>query len=141
MGGRSTSRVEFTLEGALRFSGNVSFENSGGFASVRTDVQAIDLSGYTGLSLRVIGDGKRYKLSLRHTDDGNAIQYQAALATNSDLETQLWIPFNSFEPRYRGRVVASAPQLDISRIRIIGLLIADQQAGPFELSWLSCEAR
>jgi len=64
MGGVSIAELEFSPEGLLTFSGRVSLENNGGFASVRTQSAQIDLSAYKGLLLKVRGDGKRYSLNL-----------------------------------------------------------------------------
>ncbi|MGI9473561.1 MAG: CIA30 family protein, partial [Rubripirellula sp.] len=41
MGGRSSSRVDRAGEGLLRFSGNLSLANNGGFASMRSRPRAI----------------------------------------------------------------------------------------------------
>ena len=62
MGGVSSSRV-IEHDGVLRFTGEVSLEHNGGFASMQTDVD-LDLHDATGLTLRVRGDGQRYKLGV-----------------------------------------------------------------------------
>ena len=64
MGGVSTSSFEI-IDGIASFRGTVSFENNGGFASARSPLPPIDLTGADALVLRVRGDGKRYKLTAR----------------------------------------------------------------------------
>ena len=63
----STSQFEVT-NGIAVFRGEVSLENNGGFASVRSAPvreNLTDLTGLTAFVLRVRGDGRRYKFSVR----------------------------------------------------------------------------
>ena len=54
MGGISRSTLQLHEDGYALFSGTVSLENNGGFASVRTRAQApMDLSDFEGLSVQV----------------------------------------------------------------------------------------
>ena len=69
MGGVSRSAFGIAEPGIARFSGNVSLENFGGFASVRTPPRDWDTASATAFVLRVRGDGKQYKFTLR-TGDG-----------------------------------------------------------------------
>ena len=63
MGGISAGRMVQT-EAGLRFEGELSLENNGGFASVRRVVEA-DLAETGGVLLKLRGDGRTYKVSLR----------------------------------------------------------------------------
>lgn len=66
MGGQSTSRITFG-DGGLVFSGSVSLENNGGFASARSP-QDPDIgrraTGAKSLRVRALGDGKTYVLKV-----------------------------------------------------------------------------
>ena len=53
MGGRSTSKMEYSEDGSALFTGFVSLENNGGFASTRAAFESLNLSGYAGVILRV----------------------------------------------------------------------------------------
>ncbi|MEY3143383.1 MAG: hypothetical protein RLY21_1876, partial [Planctomycetota bacterium] len=53
MGGRSTGRIAAGEGGTLRFTGELSLENNGGFSQIRTAVPEGTFSGKTGLVLRV----------------------------------------------------------------------------------------
>jgi hypothetical protein len=138
MGGRSRSRVEDTGEGTAVFAGHVSLENNGGFASARTRPGQWNLETYTGIRLRVRGDGKRYKLNLRADPASAGILYRAAFDTRPGTWMTVDLPFAGFVPSFRGRVVPDAPPFDPSRVAAIGLLISDRQAGPFrlEIDWI-----
>lgn len=138
MGGLSQSRLQGTDEGTAVFAGVVSLENNGGFASVRTSLGDVDLSAYDGLIVRVLGDGKRYRLRLRTDDRFDGIAYQATFDTAGEDWQVVQLPFDSFLPTYRGRVLPDAPPLDTAKIRQVAFMIADKQEGPFrlEIAWV-----
>jgi len=46
--------------GHIVFSGNVSLENEGGFASIQNHFAPIDVSSYTHAVIRLKGDGKKF---------------------------------------------------------------------------------
>jgi len=142
MGGVSRSRFSRAAASVARFSGHVSLENNGGFASVRTLARAWPTAGADALVLRVLGDGKTYKFTVR-TDDGfDGVQYQARFTPAAGDWSESTLPTSSFAASFRGRTVASAPALDLGRLRALGLMISDQQAGPFELlvDWIAAVA-
>jgi monofunctional biosynthetic peptidoglycan transglycosylase len=138
MGGRSASRLYMEADEVAVFSGRVSLENNGGFASVRSQPKRVDLEGYAGVELRVRGDGRQYRLRLHNQPGWGAIAYQAAFETVPGQWQTVRFPFSAFRPTFRGRSVPDAPPLDPSQIHTFGLMIADKQAGPFrlELDWL-----
>lgn len=128
MGGRSTSRVS-AANGALTFEGEVSLANNGGFASCRGPV-AIPV-GKDALLLTVRGDGQRYRLTLKRDDAPGTPQYQASFVAPREGQTVRFTP-GDFVASFRGRRV-DAPPLRFEDMRYVGLLIADQQAGPFRI--------
>ncbi len=138
MGGLSQSKMIATGTGTAVFSGTVSLENNGGFASVRAALEELDLSDYEGLVVRIFGDGKRYQLRLRTDNRYDGIAYQASFETADGAWEEIEIPFSSFLPTYRGRRPRGAPPLDAGKISQIGFMIADKQNGPFrlEIDWI-----
>jgi monofunctional biosynthetic peptidoglycan transglycosylase len=138
MGGISQSQMIITSNKTALFQGELSLENYGGFASVRTYPQDFQLAGYAGLILRVKGDGKRYRLRLRNDDKFEGIAYQASFMAQSGKWIDVQLPFREFVPVFRGRVVSDAPILQPDHIRRIGFMIADKQAGHFclEIDWV-----
>lgn len=138
MGGRSWSRLEDGPDGAV-FGGVVSLEDGGGFASVRSAPLALDLSGGSGLTLRVRGDGRRYKLNLRTDAALDGVTWQAPFAPAARVWEDVTLPFAAFEPRWRGRPVPEAGALEPARVTTLGLLVSDRQAGPFrlEVAWIA----
>ena len=138
MGGQSASGLHHDEDGVPAFRGDVSLANNGGFASVRSQPERINLEEYAGLELRIRGDGKRYRFRLRTRSGWGGVAYQAAFDTVPGQWQTVRFPFSTFTATYRGRSVPDAPPLDPSQIYTYGLMIADKQAGPFrlELDWL-----
>jgi hypothetical protein len=133
MGGLSRSSFGLAEPGIARFSGNVSLENFGGFASVRTPPRDWDTAGATAFVLRVHGDGRTYKFTLRTSDGSDGIQYQSRFTPPAGEWSEVRLPIASFVATFRGRKVPFAPSLDAARVRAIGFMVSDRQAGPFEL--------
>jgi NADH dehydrogenase [ubiquinone] 1 alpha subcomplex assembly factor 1 len=141
MGGVSRSAFTPAESGTARFAGTVSLENSGGFASVRTAPRAWNAAGAAAFVLRVRGDGRTYKFTVR-TDDGfDGIQYQSRFTPPAGEWCEIRLPLDSFSATFRGRVVPGAPRLDPARARAVGLMISDRQAGAFDLvvDWIAVE--
>lgn len=137
MGGLSSSRWHLTSEAAV-FQGSVSLENNGGFASVRSASARHDLAGCDIFVLRVRGDGRRYKFTVRTHQGFDGAVYQTSFMTKPGEWEDHRLPLRRFVATFRGRTLSSEPPLDASQVTSIGLLIADQQAGPFrlEVAWI-----
>lgn len=65
MGGVSISSLDYNKDGYATFSGKVSLENNGGFASVRCVTGIVKVQPKGKVILRLKGDGKRYQFRLR----------------------------------------------------------------------------
>jgi hypothetical protein len=133
MGGISRSRLRHDPAGHAVFEGVVSLERNGGFASVRCAPGALGLASARNCILEVGGDARRFKITLLTDDSFDGLNYQAGFATDGSDWLTLRIPLADFRPSFRGREVPGAPALDPARIRQIGLMIAERQAGPFAL--------
>jgi hypothetical protein len=134
MGGVSQSQLRIAPAGHAVFVGQISFENNGGFASVRSlpcDLGRKNVSAYI---LEVCGDGKRYKLNLRTDSSFDGVNYQAQFDPPAGIWTTCRLASADFLPSWRGRSVPDAPPLDTTRVRQIGLMIADRQEGSFVLA-------
>jgi Complex I intermediate-associated protein 30 (CIA30) len=125
MGGTSASSLSWAAGRAL-FAGHLSVENSGGFVSIRTRNFAapIDLTDYEGISLRLRGNGQRYKLFLRPTDQWDGLAYAYSFDTNGLGISNLLLPFRNFRPVQRAKTVNNAPFLDPSRIAGLQIMLS-----------------
>jgi monofunctional biosynthetic peptidoglycan transglycosylase len=137
MGGVSSSRMR-VQEGSAVFEGEVSLENNGGFASVRSGRITRELSGYEGVRLRVKGDGKKYQFRIRTTTAYDGPSYQATFQAEKGAWVEIDLPFAGFAAAFRGRPLPDYPALDPEKIATMGFLIAEKQAGPFhlEIGWI-----
>jgi NADH dehydrogenase [ubiquinone] 1 alpha subcomplex assembly factor 1 len=133
MGGRSHSALLPYAVGVASFSGVVSLEQGGGFASIRTEPQRWRTAGARALVLRCRGDGKHYKFTTRVDDGFDGVQYQARFNPPRGEWAEVELPVAQFVASFRGRTVADAGPLEPARIRQLGLMVSDRQAGPFEL--------
>ncbi len=124
MGGVSESGMSWSGASAI-FSGRVSIDNSGGFASVRTRnfEPNFDLSNYTGIELRVKGDGQRYKLFMRTETAWDGVGYAYSFDTDRDWIT-IKVPFDKLVPVFRAKIVNPSPQFDRSQIRAFQLMLS-----------------
>jgi monofunctional biosynthetic peptidoglycan transglycosylase len=139
MGGCSQSQPEYLKGVGLRFSGTVSLDNNGGFASIRSHEGSFDLSSYSGLKIRFRGDGRTYKISLRTDLYYDGVSYQASFATEADQWQELNLPFDAFIPTHHGVKLTTVAPMDTASVKSFGLFIADKQEGPFQLdvAWIS----
>lgn len=127
MGGVSQSSLREDPHGMF-FEGQVSLENNGGFASMRSTVrfpQATQL-----IELLAKGDGKRYKLVLR-TELAPRVTYVADFIAEPAWQNYRF-HLNQFKAAFRGQDV-HAPTLSFSDVIEFGILISNGQAGRFAI--------
>ncbi len=117
MGGVSQSGIQLVENTAL-FAGNVSTENSGGFASIRTKnfESPIDLAGYEGIDLRVRGDGKRYKFFLRTEAKWDGVAYSHSFDTVANTWINVRVPFADLIPVFRAKTLTDGEPINPSKI-------------------------
>lgn len=142
MGGLSQGNLSITEDSTGLFSGTISLENNGGFSSVRLDVDGLEMGLDDAIALRIKGDGRQYQLRLKMDTSDRALSYRAEFDTTAGEWTTVSLPLISFEPVFRGRVVADAAPLVPSEVKEIGLLLASKQDGEFELEvdWIRVDS-
>jgi monofunctional biosynthetic peptidoglycan transglycosylase len=138
MGGVSRSAFAPGDEGIAVFSGVVSLANNGGFASIRSRPRDWGIGAASAFVLRVRGDGKRYRFNVRTADSLEAFRYEAPVEPPPAEWTEVEIPVASMVGKAFGRRVPLTGAPDPSRVRTLGFMISDRQAGPFrlEVDWI-----
>ena len=138
MGGRSSSRWSKNSS-ALSFEGFLSLENNGGFASVRHDLNNINLSSTEGIFIKVKGDGRKYQFRIR-SQASRWANYSQEFKTIKDTVQSFFLPYKDFKPSWRGRSVRNVPTLTGKDVRGIGFLLGDKVQGKFKLDILNISA-
>lgn len=141
MGGRSNSRMKNSDDGYARFTGSLSLENNGGFASVRSGSVAGDLVDVDKVTLKIRGDGKIYKLRMRSSATNSWVTYQASFKTENNKWSEVTFSAEDFTPVLRGRVLRDVAPLSFEEVTSLGLMISDKQTGDFELQLAAIELR
>ena len=142
MGGLSTSRLRLTPQKTALFSGVVSLENNGGFASVRSAPLRNTPDNRDAITIRVRGDGKRYSFTVRDASSFRSASYRCAFTTRPNEWQEIELPFAAFKPSWRGRSLRGLPPLSPSEGDSLGFFISDKQSGPFqlEIAWIKFTA-
>lgn len=132
MGGISEGGFKLSDKASLVFSGKLSLENNGGFASIRMKPTKLDLGDTKGIAIEARGDGRTYWVDLRIKDQPSATSYRAYLPTTAGEWTVTKLSFDEFKLQAYGMGVPSKA-LDPELIHSVGFTIADKKAGAFNL--------
>jgi hypothetical protein len=124
MGGVSNSQIMPSSEGAI-FTGNVSTDNSGGFASVRTRnfEPELDLSAYLGIKLKVKGDGQRYKFLMRSDLGWDSVAFAHSFDTMANEWITIQVPFRQMVPVFRAKTLENV-SLNSQTVRSLQLMLS-----------------
>ncbi len=139
MGGISKGGFTRSDKATLIFSGELSLENNGGFASIRMKPTELDLYGTNTLVIKAKGDGRTYWIDLRAKDQMSASSYRAYLPTTAGEWKEVRVPLADFKLQAFGRDLPLKP-IDPSSVASLGFTIADKKAGAFELEIASVKA-
>lgn len=134
MGGRSASRIEALEGGVLRFAGELSLENNGGFTSFRSRTVDYGIGPSDGLAIRVKGDGRTYIFSLDIS--GVPIPaggYWQEFETQEGLWEDIRLPYADFIPNSFGRQLGGLPAVTPERIDGMALYLSDKKPGSFSI--------
>lgn len=136
MGGRSSGRASLTERGTLRFAGELSLANNGGFASFRSEGPAPAWPASDGVELRVRGDGRSYIFSVDRAQVplfGGG--YWQEFATEADTWTVVRLPWSDFQAHSFGKRMDGRPALTAETARALSVYLYDGQEGPFAIEF------
>ena len=136
MGGVSVGKITFTDDNTMVFSGQVSLENRGGFASIRSQTKHQNLKEVKEFKLRVKGDGQQYYFNISSSNFIADPGYQVRFKTQKDVWEIITISVSDFEAAFGSNY--DNTNLVMSDIKLMGLIISDRQAGTFrlEIDWI-----
>lgn len=138
MGGVSDGQFKITADRTMEFSGQLSLENNGGFASVRTKPRDLEIKAGDTIVVRVKGDGREYVLNLFTKSRRIAFSYRAPLPTAKGEWTEVKVLLNEFIPTAFGRRVQGMGPVEPDQINGLGFMLSDMNPGPFtlEVEWV-----
>ncbi|MFT4797561.1 MAG: monofunctional biosynthetic peptidoglycan transglycosylase [Candidatus Azotimanducaceae bacterium] len=132
MGGRSRSRLDIN-DNYLSFSGILSLENNGGFASIRRVYNGKAWLSDKPIQLQVKGDGREYQLRFRTNRQVDGAHYVVRFKTKAGEPGVFQFSQSEFVSQFRGRILRDAPALDFADIEQVGIVLADSNPGEFIL--------
>jgi hypothetical protein len=138
MGGVSKSTLRLTDEANGRFSGQISLDNNGGFASMQLNKIFKLGEDKKFIVLRIKGDGKRYEFRLK-ASLSQSESYVYPFDTSGQWE-ELKLPISEFYPQFRGRKLNSS-NFNFKTIEQVSFLISNKQDEIFQLDidWIGFE--
>jgi monofunctional biosynthetic peptidoglycan transglycosylase len=136
MGGRSRASLNIDND-HLVFSGYLSLDNNGGFASIRRVYDNRIWLPDNPLQINILGDGRSYQLRLRTNRQMDGVAYVATFQTIAGEAQSVTFELSDFTPQFRGRFVRGAPDLSFDDITQLGFMQAEKAPGEFSLQVLS----
>lgn len=130
MGGKSSAIFNINSEGFGEFSGKVSLENNGGFSSLRYRFDKIQVTDYTKICIKLLGDGKRLQFRIK-SKVSDEYSYISFFETSGAWET-IEIPLKDMYPWFRGKQLNQS-NFSHDYIEEIGFLIGNKKAENFRL--------
>ena len=130
MGGRSDAALTVNEEGVGVFSGDVSLENNGGFASMRLRLSVVDLSGYTTVNVRLKSEPNRFQF--RCKSSWNEPQSYISYFETTGEWQEVSIPLRTMYPTFRGNRL-DMPDFPAETLAEIAILIGNKKEESFRL--------
>lgn len=130
MGGLSSATLTNDNSGYAIFSGEISLDNNGGFASIRHNFKKISVSKNNTINILLKGDKKVYQLRIKENNyDYHSYVYNF---TTSGKWEVISINLNDMYPSFRGRKL-NDQNFRGSHINQISILIANKVEENFSL--------
>jgi len=129
MGGLSKSNFYYSNKHAI-FEGEISLKNNGGFASVRGNIDKIDVSPIKKINLVIQGDKKKYQLRIKKNKE-DYYSYIHNFKTTGKNEI-ISIELSEFIPYFRGRRL-NKDNFSHNQIEQISFLIGNKSEEKFKL--------
>lgn len=130
MGGVSKSDLVINQQGHVKFSGEISLDFNGGFASFRSYNQTFDVKGFSKILVHLKGDKKKYQIRIKE-NNSDYFSYVNTFESSGKWET-IELSLVDFMPSYRGRILNLA-NFSGNKIDQIGVLIGNKKNEEFEL--------
>jgi hypothetical protein len=134
MGGISKAMIKYT-DNSVIMKGDISLDNFGGFASVKTRFKAIDLSTFSGINIRYKALNQQFAFTLEETQNWTRPNYKKEFTSNKQDTWEIaTIYLKDFKEYVIGEATGEYINLS-SRKNILrmGIISTDKREGPFSL--------
>ena len=133
MGGLSQGSAYLTEEG-VNFSGRISLDNNGGFASLRSPYQNMDLRSFKEVRIRYRAKGLKLGFRLELNRAFYLSYYKKDLKDSQGEWITQSIQLKDFQEYRLGRLTGSTiSSAELARIIRIGFICAEKEEGDFEI--------
>ncbi len=136
MGGLSDGELRLT-DDSIIFSGKVSLENNGGFASIRSPWKAIDISQYENLEIRCRGYGQSFTVTFENDQRWFMPYYKKVIPLKAGKEKKwqtIKLPLREFDEYRIGSLTGELLTDELLQYIIrMGIMTADKGTEPFQL--------
>ena len=141
MGGISEGKFKITQDKTLFFSGSLSLENNGGFASIRCIPAQLGLKKNDSIYFEAKGDGREYTMNLYTNKRLTAFSYRQSFQTKNNQWVEISLPLEKFIATSFGKVISKAEPIDPNDIESIGFMIGDKKPGAFQVEFKEIKAK
>lgn len=134
MGGVSSSKLVYGAN-SLHFSGNISFRNNGGFASLRSAFNEFDLSNFSEVKIKFKSKNQKFALTLENSNRWWEPNYKYEFQSDSETEWKT-VSFNlkDFHEEVIGRKTGKMISYSVLKNIIrIGVITNDKKEGDFSI--------
>ena len=135
MGGLSQSNAMLTSD-SVKFSGTVSLENNGGFASIRTLIPEQSLANCKTMTIRYKSNSltRTFGLSLKNSQRYYIPYYKHTFSPKTKDWQELKVNLNNFKHYRISQVIGdSMPSNALDDVYNIAIIISDKISGPFDI--------
>ena len=132
MGGRSSGTTIYQ-EDVVKFQGSISFQNNGGFASIRSRFSNMDLSDFDEVEIRYRSKGQSLNFTLEHHGQWYLPNYKVVLPESGVDWTTRTYSLKSFKEYRVGRPTGGMISDEVlQRILRFSIMTNDKREGPFQ---------
>ncbi len=135
MGGLSQSNAILT-DNSVKFSGKVSLENNGGFASIRTLIPEQSLASCKTVTIRYKSNSltRTFGLSLKNSQRYYIPYYKHIFSPKTKDWQELKVNLTDFKHYKISQVIGhSMPSKALDDVYNIAIIISDKISGPFDI--------
>jgi len=134
MGGVTKSKIEYTSNSVL-LSGDISLDNYGGFASMKTKYKSVDLSKYIGIKIKFKSTNQKFAFTLEDNQNWTQPNYKREFSSKKDdTWEEVTIYFKDFQEIVIGAPTGNMMKLkSLKNIVRMGIMTYEKKEGPFSL--------